>query len=254
MTPKFTPLQRILQIQGRCKGREFYVKGKYNSLSPDSDWTGGCIMEDGYYINVNGIQQPTPAIENCEREVVCKASYFKYPNKNKGYLKVDIACDSPKEYPYEQIERKLKKGNRPRLLFLRPKSTTALLDIKEALLKNIDMFDIIDKELPYYQVDNMDLDLAIDNYISKAEEYIKESEWDAVCFVSGGQRKNFKPHYGILHNNQVISFINNIETTTLCAIGHASEKRDFDIAFDVSFGTPSMLGTELNKIANYCKQ
>ena len=88
-------------------------------------------------------------------------------------------------------------------------------------------------------------------YIKTLQDYLTLRTWDLVCFLSGGSYKDGKPYYGILMNDKFVNFVSKLNYPSVCAVGHADEQRLFDMAFDDSLATPSLLGIRLKELYHH---
>ena len=195
-----------------------FVHGFYCYNSPDPQWeVGGCLKyEDEYTAVYGGECQDINMEPYNNKKVYCKASYHKYKNKDRGYLKIHNIynfklSNNTSQKAYLKIRNKLSQGLKPHILIIKPKSDKTLADLYCGL-------------------------------------GTKLQKWDAICFISGGHYKNEQPYYGELENSSVMNTILHIAHPTICAMGHSDEERDFDLMFDDSIGTPSLLGIKLRDI------
>lgn len=141
---------------------------------------------------------------------------------------------------WEPVRRSMTK---PKIGLVVPRSTTSMRDLGEGLRDSSSEFEFNLVELPY-------IGTSIEDYC-KIIEKIDDHLYDVICFMSGGRdsKEDKKTDdYGVLHDTKVIRTIANMGTPTIGAIGHANEYHLFDMAFNETIATPSLLGERLHSL------
>ncbi len=235
-----------------------FVYGFYCYNSPDPQWeVGGCLKyKDEYTAVYGGECQDIDMEPYNNKKVYCKASYHKYDNQDRGYFKIHKIYNfklskNTSQKAYLKIRNKVSQGLKPYILIIKPKSDKTLADFYCGLGKADKQYVITTKDLSYLAGEDpsgfSEMNYT-EYYQNKITKFSKLKKWDAICFISGGHYKNEQPYYGELENSSVMDTILRITHPTICAMGHSDEQREFDLMFDDSIGTPSLLGIKLRDI------
>ena len=249
------PLKTISDIYDQADslhGNLIYVIGIYNRVSRNAYWDGGSITDDQASINVTKDSQ----FGNYDNEYLEQHNmvYAVKVSTLENYVNVTILhiYRVPRLRPYLKVKCRLKEKLKPHILIVKPMRDTAVMDMKEAMGDTYDKYAFTIKTLPYRinngKKETKDYKTIEDYYLLTLKDYIKERQWDLVCFLSEGSSRDGQPYYGILMNDGIIHLISRLRYPSVCAIGHADEFRNFDHAFDDSVATPSLLGVKLTEL------
>ena len=228
-------------------------------------WNGGFLKMNSSIMTLSGIS--SSHIENgkrilCEGIIVPKIDYpkgdlgkivFIQRLEVKRYIDNEALIQNLKEKHekpvriWKNLSKKLK-INKPHLCFVTPRKKSCLNDMMTALGAESNNFQITHKTIQYLS----SAEKGLDNYCKKICE-LDKGGYDAICFLSGGRdtrnARNEMSSYGLLHEEKTISTILSMKTPTISAIGHSDEFHIFDLAFDDSVATPSLLGIKLRELA-----
>jgi len=220
------PLCTIDNLLLRCEdvnNETMYLRARYKSKSPNKGWTGGCLSDGQCTVNVT--------IQHIYRV--------------------------PRMRPYLKVKTRLMERLKPSVLIVHPKSETSLCDLREAMSDTYDKYHFVTCSIPFRlsdeneNTDAMPYDKLYGYYTKTLQYYLTVRSWDLVCFLSGGSYKDGKPYYGILMNDKFVNFVSKLNYPSVCAVGHADEQRLFDMAFDDSLATPSLLGIRLKELYHH---
>lgn len=254
MKQPLTTISEVRAASDKLYGTLIYIIGTYCEQSHNIGWDGGMIEADDDYINVTKDScfddYPISYIE--KRQMLFAATVVS--TKTRDRITIRHIYRVPRMRPYLKVKTRLLEHLKPSVLIVHPKSTTAVADIMEAMQDAKDRYHIVTHMLSFRLKDEESEEFNIENlssyYLMTLRDYLKECDWDLVCFVSGGSYKDGEPYYGILHDNTLINVISRLQYPSVCAVGHANEYRNFDHAFDDSIATPSLLGVKLKELSH----
>lgn len=155
------------------------------------------------------------AVEKTERSELAK-SIEAIKNKNKKEIIIE-------------------KGQKARICFVAP-SKVAYFDVLEGIGDEVKSMNI--SFCQFLFLNNAEINANI--------KEIDKQGFNIVCFTRGGGSS-----FGAFQDPTVMESIAKMKTYTIGAIGHTIDRNVFDIAFDESLGTPSLLGVRLKELC--CK-
>ena len=254
------PLCTIDNLLLRCEdvnNETMYLRARYKSKSPNKGWTGGCLSDGQCTVNVTAESSFKDYTRRwCQRNEMIYAVIVVY---SEGYVNVTIQhiYRVPRMRPYLKVKTRLMERLKPSVLIVHPKSATSLCDLREAMSDTYDKYHFVTCAVPFRlndtegDADVQPYDKLYGYYIKTLQDYLTLRTWDLVCFLSGGSYKDGKPYYGILMNDKFVNFVSKLNYPSVCAVGHADEQRLFDMAFDDSLATPSLLGIRLKELYHH---
>ena len=234
-----------------------YLRAKYKSKAPEKGWVGGCLTDGQCSVNVTADSSFKDYTRRwCQRNEMVYAVIATY---TMGFVNVTIQhiYRVPRMRPYLKVKTRLMERLKPSVLIVHPKSATSLCDLREAMSDTYDKYHFVNCAVPFRlndteeDADVQPYDKLYGYYIKTLQDYLTLRTWDLVCFLSGGSYKDGKPYYGILMNDKFVNFVSKLNYPSVCAVGHADEQRLFDMAFDDSLATPSLLGIRLKELYHH---
>lgn len=258
-------MQRLIRLKDiennpfNFTGRQVIIQAYY--LPKIKGWNGGGLKEDNCNYQLPVVKSDLSINEGY---ILCEGVFNNMVYKIEHPWKVSFSCNinilrfidnmqliiklknnfenDRFDAGLENIISKFKQGRRPKILILHPESKTSETDLLQSIGEYSNHYIIDSREMKYIQEHKF-----INNFINSLRQF-DEIKYDAICFVSGGRHEG----YGLLHEKDVIKTLIEMKTPTLGGIGHTDEYHIFDMTFNNSFGTPSLLGITLKNIAeNY---